>query len=178
MPSFGISLLTATLPVILMLISTIVQLVTGHEDPTNWFEQIIYLIGTAGTAMLIAVIFAIFSMGVMRQRKMENIMESVTNAIYPIGMMLLIIGGGGTFKQVLIDGGVGTPSLKCLKVQHVTYIARMDCRSCITYCAWISYSCCGLNNRYRDTFITSFSYERCISCARNWCRKCYPIPRQ
>ena len=52
MPSFGISLLTATLPVILMLISTIVQLVTGHEDPTNWFEQIIYLIGTAGTAML------------------------------------------------------------------------------------------------------------------------------
>ena len=38
MPSFGISLLTATLPVILMLISTIVQLVTGHEDPTNWFE--------------------------------------------------------------------------------------------------------------------------------------------
>lgn len=44
MPSFGISLLTATLPVILMLISTIVQLVTGHEDPTNWFEQIIYLI--------------------------------------------------------------------------------------------------------------------------------------
>lgn len=34
-------------------------------------------------------------------------MKSVTHAIYPIGMMLLIIGGGGTFKQVLIDGGVG-----------------------------------------------------------------------
>src|SRR5699024_11249750 len=33
--------------------------------------------------------------------------ESVTNSIYPIGMMLLIIGGGGAFKQVLIDGGVG-----------------------------------------------------------------------
>lgn len=137
MPSFGISLLTATLPVILMLISTIVQLVTGHEDPTNWFEQIIYLIGTAGTAMLIAVIFAIFSMGVMRQRKMENIMESVTNAIYPIGMMLLIIGGGGTFKQVLIDGGVGDTIAKCLKVptchlycshglSQLYYVLRLD----------------------------------------------------
>lgn len=34
-------------------------------------------------------------------------MDSVSNAIYPIGMMILIIGGGGTFKQVLIDGGVG-----------------------------------------------------------------------
>ena len=107
MPGFGISLLTAILPVILMLISTIVQLITGHEEATNVFEQIVYFIGTAGTAMLIAVIFAIFTMGMKQQRKMEDIMKSVTHAIYPIGMMLLIIGGGGTFKQVLIDGGVG-----------------------------------------------------------------------
>ena len=57
--------------------------------------------------MLISVIFAMFSMGLHRGRKMDDIMKSVTNAIYPIGMMILIIGGGGTFKQVLIDGGVG-----------------------------------------------------------------------
>ena len=31
MPSFGLSILTAVLPVILMLLSTVVQLVTGHE---------------------------------------------------------------------------------------------------------------------------------------------------
>ena len=70
------------------------------------------MIGTAGTAMLIAVLFAIVTMGLMRKRKMNHIMESVTNAIYPIGMMLLIIGGGGTFKQVLIDGGVGNTIAK------------------------------------------------------------------
>ena len=107
MPGFGLSLFTAILPVILMLISTIVQLMTGHEEAKNLFEQIVYFIGTAGTAMLISVIFAIFSMGLNRGRKMDDIMKSVTNAIYPIGMMILIIGGGGTFKQVLIDGGVG-----------------------------------------------------------------------
>lgn len=107
MPGFGLSLFTAILPVILMLISTIVQLITGHEEAKNLFEQIVYFIGTAGTAMLISVIFAIFSMGLNRGRKMDDIMKSVTNAIYQIGMMILIIGGGGTFKQVLIDGGVG-----------------------------------------------------------------------
>lgn len=107
MPGFGISILTAILPVILMLISTITQLITGHDEPKNTFEGIIYFIGTAGTAMLIAVIFAIFSMGIQRGRKVDAIMDSVSNAIYPIGMMILIIGGGGTFKQVLIDGGVG-----------------------------------------------------------------------
>ncbi|MGT2378001.1 hypothetical protein ACVPOW_10665 [Staphylococcus aureus] len=32
------SLLTATLPVILMLVSTITQLVTGHDKPTNLFD--------------------------------------------------------------------------------------------------------------------------------------------
>ena len=97
MPSFGLSILTAVLPVILMLLSTVVQLVTGHETAKNLFEQIIYFIGTAGTAMLISVIFAIFSMGLHRERKMDDIMKSVTNAIYPIGMMILIIGGGGTW---------------------------------------------------------------------------------
>lgn len=108
MPSFGISVLTATLPVILMLIATIVQLATGSVDGgKNIIEKIIYFIGTADTAMLIAVLFAMFTMGVKQGRKNKEIMTSVTEAIYPIGMMILIIGGGGTFKQVLIDGGVG-----------------------------------------------------------------------
>ena len=43
MPGFGLSLFTAILPVILMLISTIVQLITGHEEAKNLFEQIVLL---------------------------------------------------------------------------------------------------------------------------------------
>ena len=69
MPSFGLSIFTAILPVLLMLFSTIVQLITGHSKATNGFESVVYFIGTAGTAMLIAVIFAIFSMGLHRGRK-------------------------------------------------------------------------------------------------------------
>ena len=42
MPGFGISILTAILPVILMLISTLVQLITGQDSPKNAFESIIY----------------------------------------------------------------------------------------------------------------------------------------
>ena len=92
-----------------MLISTILQLVTGHDSGkgTNFIENFIYFVGTAGTAMVISVIFAIYSMGLHKGKKMQETMQSVTNSIYPIGMMLLIIGGGGAFKQILIDGGVG-----------------------------------------------------------------------
>ncbi|REH97035.1 gluconate permease [Staphylococcus felis] len=108
LPSFRLSVFTALLPVILMLVATIWQLVTGHQkEATDFIEHIVYFIGTAGTAMLIAVLFAIYSMGLHLNRSMSDIMDSVTKAITPIGMMLLIIGGGGAFKQVLIDGGVG-----------------------------------------------------------------------
>lgn len=108
LPSFGLSLLTALAPVILMLLATIVQLVTGNEaGHAKGFEGFIYFIGTSVTAMLIAVLFAIYTMGVRRKQSMKEIMDTVTNAITPIAMLILIIGGGGTFKQVLIDGGVG-----------------------------------------------------------------------
>lgn len=108
MPSFGLSLLTALSPVILMLLATAVQLLTGHEDgKANGLEGFIYFIGSSTTAMLIAVLFAIYTMGIKRKQSMNQIMTTVSNAITPIAMLLLIIGGGGVFKQVLIDGGVG-----------------------------------------------------------------------
>ena len=108
LPSFKLSTFTALLPVILMLITTVWQLISGHQQgATNFFERILYFIGSAGMAMLLAVIFAIYSMGLKQRRKMSEVMDSVTQAIYPIGMMILIIGGGGAFKQILIDGGVG-----------------------------------------------------------------------
>lgn len=47
------------------------------------------------------------TMGLARNIPIKSVMESCTTAISNIGMMLLIIGGGGAFKQVLIDGGVG-----------------------------------------------------------------------
>ena len=91
-----------------MLFATVVQLITGHDqEPTNWFESIVYLLGSSVTAMLLAVLFAIYSMGIKQSKNMTTIMKSFEEAIGPIAMLLLIIGGGGTFKQILIDGGVG-----------------------------------------------------------------------
>ncbi|MEY8621150.1 gluconate:H+ symporter [Staphylococcus xylosus] len=107
-PGFRLSVFTALLPVILMLFATIVQMITGHQDSaTNQFESIIYFIGNAPIAMLIALLFAMYSMGIRRKRTMNQIMGSATSAIIPIGMMLLILGAGGSFKEILIDGGVG-----------------------------------------------------------------------
>ncbi|WP_175637880.1 GntP family permease [Metabacillus schmidteae] len=107
-PGFGISVFTALLPVILMSLSTIITLIQntlGIED--NLFLAVIRFIGEAGTSMLISLLVAIYTMGLARKIPINDVMESCTTAITQIGMMLLIVGGGGAFKQVLIDGGVG-----------------------------------------------------------------------
>lgn len=107
-PGFGISVFTALLPVILMSIATIITLLQktlGFED--NSLLLGIRFIGEAGTAMLISLLVAVYTMGIARKIPIKTVMDSCTTAISHIGMMLLIIGGGGAFKQVLIDGGVG-----------------------------------------------------------------------
>ncbi|WP_316569470.1 GntP family permease [Neobacillus sp. YIM B06451] len=107
-PGFGISVFTAILPVILMSIATIITLLQktmGFED--NTLLAAIRFIGDAGTAMLISLLVAVYTMGIARKIPIKTVMDSCTTAISHIGMMLLIIGGGGAFKQVLINGGVG-----------------------------------------------------------------------
>lgn len=107
-PGFGISVFTAMLPVLLMSVATIFTLL---QETLGWGENsvisAIEFIGNASTAMLISLLVAVYTMGIARKIPMQTVMESCTTAIAQIGMMLLIIGGGGAFKQVLIDGGVG-----------------------------------------------------------------------
>lgn len=109
-PSFGISTLTSLFPVVLMAITTIYQLVfTGGELPKNpsALDSTIAFIGTPSIAMTISLLFALYTMGLRRKIKMAEINQTVESAIKSIAMLLLIIGGGGAFKQILIDGGVG-----------------------------------------------------------------------
>lgn len=107
-PGFGISVFTAMFPVILMSIATVVTMIqktTGLEE--NTLIEVINFIGNASTAMLLSLLLAVYTMGIARKIPMKTVMNSCSTAIANIGMMLLIIGGGGAFKQVLIDGGVG-----------------------------------------------------------------------
>ncbi|MDR6123027.1 GntP family gluconate:H+ symporter [Bacillus sp. SLBN-46] len=107
-PGFGISVFTAMLPVILMSIATILTLLQktmGFAD--NSLLAIIRFVGGASPAMVISLLVAIYTMGLARKIPIKTVMDSCTEAISHIGMMLLIIGGGGAFKQVLINGHVG-----------------------------------------------------------------------
>ncbi|EEI18286.1 transporter, gluconate:H+ symporter family [Lentilactobacillus buchneri ATCC 11577] len=109
-PSFGLSVLTALFPVILLAIATIYTMAINDgvtPKHPSMLDSIVEFIGSPSIAMLISLFFAMWTMGWGRKRSTAQIMESLENAVKSIAMLLLIIGGGGAFKQVLIDGGVG-----------------------------------------------------------------------
>ncbi|EXU73595.1 gluconate transporter [Erwinia mallotivora] len=103
MPSFAVSVWTSLVPVILMAVRAIAEMVlpTGHA-----LLPYAEFFGDPIMATLIAVLIALFTFGLNRGRTMDQVMATLTDSIKIIAMMLLIIGGGGAFKQVLVDGGV------------------------------------------------------------------------
>lgn len=106
MPSFRISILTAMLPILLMALATTLQM-TGARMGTTVIKVIEFM-GNSTIAMLISFLFALYTMGIRRGKNVKSLMGSCAESIAGVAGLLLIIGGGGAFKQVLINSGVGS----------------------------------------------------------------------
>jgi Gnt-I system high-affinity gluconate transporter len=104
MPSFSTSLLTALVPVFLMAIASITKLTFPPDATVN---VIFSFIGHPDMALFISVGIAIFTFGLNRGKSMTEVMKTVEQSVIAIAMILLVVGGGGAFKQILVDSGVG-----------------------------------------------------------------------
>ncbi|CAM3918859.1 gluconate:H+ symporter [Cohnella lubricantis] len=105
LPGFGITLLTILMPVILMLIGSIASII--DPDAKYGFTVFCEFIGHEVVALLISVVFSFFSLGFARGFSKDEVSKFASDSLAPIAGIVLIIGGGGSFKQVLIDSGVG-----------------------------------------------------------------------
>ena len=103
MPSFSVSVFTALIPVILMSIRAVCEMTLAKG---NVILPYVEFFGDPVIATLISVLVAVFTFGLLRGRSMAEINTTIVDSIKIIAMMLLIIGGGGAFKQVLVDSGV------------------------------------------------------------------------
>jgi Gnt-I system high-affinity gluconate transporter len=103
LPGLKISLFTALLPVILIGFATIILELISDQSSLYSF---IKFIGNPIIALLISVLLAIYTLGISRGMKMDQIMKTFENSISGITMVLLIIAGAGSLKQILIDSGV------------------------------------------------------------------------
>lgn len=104
MPGFAISLITALTPVFLILIGVVAQFTMPKE---LFATRILRFIGHADIAMLIAVLLALYVFGSYGQkRSIGQQMKSVEVGLMSMGAILFVIGGGGAFKQVILDSGM------------------------------------------------------------------------
>ncbi|MEP9383940.1 gluconate:H+ symporter [Nocardioides sp. KR10-350] len=106
-PSFGITLFSVLLPVVLMLAKSVSDIV-WDSNPDNTVRQVFDVLGNPPIALLIAVVVAMFTLGRasgMGKAELSKVLES---SLPPIAGILLIVSAGGGFKQVLVDTGIGT----------------------------------------------------------------------
>ncbi|MFC8092799.1 GntP family permease [Streptomyces sp. NPDC057301] len=104
-PSFGATLTTILLPVVLMLSKALVDIVI--DDPENTVQRVFDVIGSPLIALLASVLVGIFTLLRPAGFSKERVSPLVEKSLAPIAGILLIVGAGGGFKQTLIDTGVG-----------------------------------------------------------------------
>ncbi|SFN30127.1 MULTISPECIES: GntP family permease [Actinomadura] len=103
-PSFAVTLLTVLLPVVLMMGKAFADILLDEGDRVR---TVLDNLGTPLVALLIAVVVAMFTLGLGAGMNRQSITTSVTESLPPIAGILLIVAAGGGFKQTLIDTGIG-----------------------------------------------------------------------
>jgi len=103
MPSLRTSLFSALLPVILIGMGTILKTFIPEQSGIG---KIAAYISNPVVAIIISLLMASYTLGIARGRKMGDIMQSLTHSISSLAMVMLVIGGAGGLKQILVDTGV------------------------------------------------------------------------
>jgi len=103
-PGKANSFLTATLPVFMLIITTLLtQFFPGLNESA---KNVLSLFSSPTIVMLIAVIVATYTLGIRQGRSIKQIMDVYVQACKDIAMIILIVAGSGIFKVVMEESGV------------------------------------------------------------------------
>ncbi|MDT5240233.1 MAG: gluconate:H+ symporter, GntP family [Mycobacterium sp.] len=119
-PSFGITLFSVLLPVVLMLGKALADIFI--DDKTQWLRQILDTLGTPLIALLLAVIVGMFTLGRGAGMTREQLTKCIESGLPPVAGIILIVAAGGGFKQVLVDSGIGTLLARWAEGAHFSVI--------------------------------------------------------
>jgi Gnt-I system high-affinity gluconate transporter len=116
LPGAFISIVTALLPAVLLLLTT----VRGFMAPTAAQggvpeSGLLRFLSDPDVVMIIALIFATVSLGLARGRSLPSVMNTFGSAINDVASILLVIAGSGAFKEVLIKSGVNAQIAQALQ---------------------------------------------------------------
>ncbi len=106
-PNVNVILSIIAIPMVLILFSTFVS--SGILNISNeTIKNVIRLIGHPFSALIITNLIAWYVLGIKQDFSRGELLDVTSKSMAPAGMIILITGAGGVFKQVLVDTGAGT----------------------------------------------------------------------
>lgn len=100
---FGAAMSVIALPLILILSATISKAI-GLSGPAS---EIVAFVGHPFVALLMACLYAWYAFGIRRGMASGDVHNAMLRALEPAGLVVLVTGAGGVFKQILVDSGAG-----------------------------------------------------------------------
>ncbi|PPA69988.1 gluconate:H+ symporter [Jeotgalibacillus proteolyticus] len=104
LPSFGLIAFLVFIPLILILANTLSGVLL---DEGNTVRSFLTFLGHPFVALTIATLLTFILLGTRRGYTRDEVQDIATKALEPAGIIILVTGAGGVFKQILIDSGVG-----------------------------------------------------------------------
>jgi Gnt-I system low-affinity gluconate transporter len=104
LPSFGLIASLISIPLVLILLNTLSGVLL---EEGNAVRSVLTFLGHPFVALTIATLLTFVLLGTKRGYTRQEVQEIATKALEPAGIIILVTGAGGVFKQVLIDSGVG-----------------------------------------------------------------------
>nr|WP_221929989.1 gluconate:H+ symporter [Fodinibius sediminis] len=106
---FFIILLVILLPLFLIVNATIFDMLQSNQmisGGTFWLN-LIQFVGHPFIALIIATLVAAYFLGYRKGFSGREVLTFSDKALAPAGLIILVTGAGGVFKEILIDSGVG-----------------------------------------------------------------------
>ena len=119
LPSFSMSIFTVLVPVILMLLATAADSVL---DTGSTVRVVLHFAGNPIVALLIALLFSFWSLARTQHFTREQVLKFCNDCLAPTATILLVIGAGAGFNQVLVSSGVGRVVADMARGSHASPI--------------------------------------------------------
>ena len=113
-PPVPLVILVLTLPVLFIFAATVGTVTKSGGQGALGF------LGHPFAALLVTTLIAMLFFGTLRGLDRGQIARMATESLAPIGTLLVIMGGGGAFKQVIVDSGVGPYAGKLLATSSIS----------------------------------------------------------
>ncbi len=107
LPHFGLVLSIIIIPILMILVNTTFKANEYLSENYESLASLFQFLGHPFVALIIANLLAWYLLGTRKGYTKKELLDISTKSLAPAGVIILLTGAGGVFKQVLVDTGAG-----------------------------------------------------------------------